>query len=94
MRYIQIHSANIVTPFRSKQIHIRRCAKEKTFAETENGDLFICLFVYSTTKSQPNLRFLQVKRKPMFLDLLYVLGRVTPGSIQSDLSHLLYFGLQ
>ena len=44
--------ANKIT-FRSKQIHIRRCAKEKTFAETENGDLFICLFVYSTTKSQP-----------------------------------------
>jgi hypothetical protein len=47
--------ANKIT-FWSKQIHIRRCAKEKTFAETENGDLFICLFVYSTTKSQPYRR--------------------------------------
>ena len=42
------------TTFRTKQIRIRRCAKEKTFAETKNGDLFICVFVYSPTKSQPN----------------------------------------
>ena len=41
------------TTFRTKQIRIRRCAKEKTFAETKNGDLFICVFVYSPTKSQP-----------------------------------------
>ena len=39
------------TTFRTKQIHIRWCAKEKTFAETENGDLVICVFVYSPTKS-------------------------------------------
>ena len=44
------------TTFRTKQIRIRRCAKEKTFAETKNGDLFICVFVYSPTKSQPNLK--------------------------------------
>jgi len=43
------------TTFQTKQIRIsiRRCAKEKTFAETKNGDLFICVFVYSPTKSQP-----------------------------------------
>ena len=42
------------TTFRTKQIRIRRCAKEKTFAETKNGDLFICVFVYSPTKTQPS----------------------------------------
>jgi len=29
------------TTFGTKQIRIRRCAKEKIFAETKNGDLFI-----------------------------------------------------
>ena len=31
---------------RTKQIHIRRCAKEKTIAETENGDLFFVYFLF------------------------------------------------
>ena len=35
------------TTFRTKQIHIRRCAKEKTFAETEKGHLCICVSVFS-----------------------------------------------
>ena len=51
------------TTFRTKQIHIRRCAKEKTFAETENGDLFICIFVYSPTKSQPERSHGQTKNE-------------------------------
>jgi len=42
--------------FRTIQIHIRRCAKEKTFAETENRDLFICVYLcihQQNHKSQP-----------------------------------------
>jgi hypothetical protein len=28
--------------------------RKKTFTETENGDMCICVFVYSPTKSQPD----------------------------------------
>jgi len=49
--YLCIHLKKIT--FWTKQIHIRRLRRKKTFAEMENRLLCICVFVYKPKKSQP-----------------------------------------